>query len=176
MPGMPATGLGGIFYAMLVFWIVIREAWRALSGGSSMATWRRAGKVAAILAAILASFYLFGMAIERLAVSLPLLELNPYLARAIQALIPRLAVVPFAILAVLMVALQLVRWVLWRRIPTPAQIARPASTQAEEPRVPDDMGKAHPEIRLASELDPFPTATSNATWRDCQQNAIKSVT
>jgi hypothetical protein len=151
MPGMPATGLGGIFYAILVLWIVIREAWRALSGGSAMATWRRAAKVAAILAAILAAFCLFGMAIEHLAASFPLLDINPYLARAIQALMPRLAIVPFAILAVLMVALQLVRWVLSRRIPpAPAQIARPTSTQTEEARDPDDLGQAHSEIGLVS--------------------------
>jgi len=151
MPGMPATGLGGIFYAILVLWIVMREAWRALSGGSSMATWRRAGKVAAMLAAILAGFYLFGMAIGHLAASLPLLDLNPYLARAIQALMPRLAIVPFAILAVLMVALQLVRWLLSRRIPpAAAQIARQTSNRREEASDPDSVGKAHPEIELVS--------------------------
>jgi hypothetical protein len=151
MPGMPATGLGGIFYAILVLWIVIREAWRALSGDSAMARWRRAGKVSAILAAIVAAFCLFGMAIEHLAASLPLLDVNPYLARAIQALMPRLAIVPFAILAVLMVVLQLVRWVLSRRIPPPpAQIARPTSIRTEGAKEPDDVGKAHPEIRLVS--------------------------
>ena len=39
MPGMPATGLGGIFYALLILWIVIRQAWRAAVGGGA-ARWR----------------------------------------------------------------------------------------------------------------------------------------
>lgn len=37
--GLPATGIGGIFYMALVFFMPFKELWRAMKGESSMERW-----------------------------------------------------------------------------------------------------------------------------------------
>ncbi|MBX3388433.1 MAG: hypothetical protein KF691_03140 [Phycisphaeraceae bacterium] len=37
--GLPATGIGGIFYMGLVFFMPFRELWRAMKGESSIERW-----------------------------------------------------------------------------------------------------------------------------------------
>lgn len=41
--GLPGTGLGGLFYLLLAFWMPLAELPRTLRGQSSRTRWRRIG-------------------------------------------------------------------------------------------------------------------------------------
>lgn len=53
MVGLPGTGLGGLFYALLILWIIVREGWFTLCGISRLARWRAISHFAFLLALIL---------------------------------------------------------------------------------------------------------------------------
>ena len=53
MVGLPGTGLGGLFYALLIFWIILREGWFTVRGVSRLARWRSISHFAFLLALIL---------------------------------------------------------------------------------------------------------------------------
>ena len=53
MVGLPGTGLGGLFYALLILWIIVREGWFTLRGVSRLARWRSISHFAFLLALIL---------------------------------------------------------------------------------------------------------------------------
>lgn len=53
MVGLPGTGLGGLFYALLIMWIIVREGWFTLRGVSRLARWRSISHFAFLLALIL---------------------------------------------------------------------------------------------------------------------------
>jgi hypothetical protein len=129
MPGMPATGLGGIFYGLLILWILLREGWRTMRGRSLPGARRCAARLVAILLAILLAFYLCSLAIESLQPMMRDLGRDPALSRAYQSLLPRLALVPIAILMLLMIGLQLLRLVLARRGQTAAGADRRADRE-----------------------------------------------
>lgn len=53
MIGLPGTGLGGLFYALLILWIIVREGWFTILGGGRIARWRSISRFAFLLALIL---------------------------------------------------------------------------------------------------------------------------
>src|SRR3712207_6267453 len=120
MPGMPGTGLGGIFYALLILWITVRELWRLARGVSGSSNWHRIGELAAILAGIIAVFWGVGWLIKAVAdatlsggAAMP--KAVAAQNKAIEALIPSVALLPILILAFLIGGLHLLRLVLrWR--------------------------------------------------------------
>ncbi|MBJ7359832.1 hypothetical protein [Nocardioides sp.] len=53
--GLPGTGLGGLFYVLLAFWMPVAELPRTLRGQSSRARWRRIGSQFALACGIVAA-------------------------------------------------------------------------------------------------------------------------
>jgi len=53
--GLPGTGLGGLFYILLAFWMPVAELHRTLQGRSSRARWRQVGAQFAIACGIVAA-------------------------------------------------------------------------------------------------------------------------
>jgi len=53
--GLPGTGLGGLFYLLLAFWMPLAELPRTLRGESSGARWRRIGVQVALASGIVAA-------------------------------------------------------------------------------------------------------------------------
>lgn len=53
--GLPGTGLGGLFYLLLAFWMPVAELPRTLRGQSSRARWRRIGTQFALACGIVAA-------------------------------------------------------------------------------------------------------------------------
>lgn len=51
--GLPGTGIGGLFYLLLVFWMPCREIYLLCCGKSSMQRWRAIGFFLAMTAAII---------------------------------------------------------------------------------------------------------------------------
>ncbi len=54
-PGLPGTGLGGLFYILLAIWMPVTELHRTLRGGSSLARWRQVGTQFALACGIVAA-------------------------------------------------------------------------------------------------------------------------
>lgn len=113
MPGMPGTGLGGVFYALLILWIAIRELWLSARQVSGRARWLKIGEFAGLLLGIVAAFWLMGWGIKTLAASAlgvaPLAAALTAQHKAIDALIPVVALLPFVILAALLGGIHLLR-------------------------------------------------------------------
>jgi hypothetical protein len=53
--GLPGTGLGGLFYVLLAFWMPLAELPRTLRGDSSLVRWRQIGTQVALACGIVAS-------------------------------------------------------------------------------------------------------------------------
>jgi hypothetical protein len=140
--GLPGTGVGGIFYVLLVAWLPARELWLTLRGRSSPGRWRRVATQAALAAGIVGA--LWGEA--RLLASLPdLLHAvdplpaagGPWLTPAADAtraldlerVAPVLALSPFAVLGLLLAVLHALR----RLVPTGAAAPVPAPVAAAPP-------------------------------------------
>jgi hypothetical protein len=64
--GMPATGLGGIFYLLSTLLMVLVEITRTIKGESSLARWRRVLAQVAISAGIVLSFVVTVFGVSRL--------------------------------------------------------------------------------------------------------------
>ncbi|MGH7242406.1 MAG: hypothetical protein ACREJD_03190 [Phycisphaerales bacterium] len=58
--GLPATGIGGIFYMALVFCMPFRELWRAMKGESSMERWAFIASRWGLFAIVIAMMWLQG--------------------------------------------------------------------------------------------------------------------
>lgn len=128
MVGLPGTGLGGIFYALLVLWMAARESWLALRGASNLQRWLRIGPIMAILGCILAALWLEGWVIKTAVEALPAAvevvsaedEVNVAVASeagqiAAGALAPTLAIASFVVLGLLLAGLHLARLVFPRQ-------------------------------------------------------------
>ena len=168
MVGLPGTGLGGVFYALLVLWMAVREGWMALLGMSDRKRWKTIGSLGAIVGTIVLALWVEGWLIkaglEGLAgasqtagaatvevdlgaatrVSLRAVGVYPAEAErlATQALVPAFAVAPFLVLALLLAALH------WARLAFPRQ-SGPDRTQIRPPR---------PESLAPLSLQPVPSA------------------
>lgn len=141
MAGLPGTGLGGIFYALLVMWMAARETWRLARGGSSLARWGRIARFGGVLAGIIAALWAEGWLLQYLLGPLP----NIALGMAVSALVPALAVSPFVILAALILWTHAARLILRRR-------AASSETQKALPR---------PELIQGGSLDISPAVAVN---------------
>lgn len=116
MPGMPGTGLGGVFYALLVLWITIRELWLTAHRVSGKARWLKIGEFLGIIAAIVAVFWTVGWAIKTVAAATvsPSGGMAGALTAqnvAVEALVPALALLPIAILLALIASVHVARLV-----------------------------------------------------------------
>jgi cytochrome bd-type quinol oxidase subunit 2 len=116
MAGLPGTGLGGVFYALLVVWMAVREACLSFRGTSSQARWRKILSLGLLLAGIMLALWLEGWLLQHLLGPLPGLSGQITAADgktvALNALIPALAVAPFIILALLIVSMHIARLLL----------------------------------------------------------------
>lgn len=128
MIGLPGTGLGGIFYILLVIWMIVREVWLLLRGASGSSRWRKIAKLTALAAAIVASLWLEGWLLYELFASTGWLNSSPYgeaagsYELAVAALIPMLSIAPFVILAVLVLSIHTLRLALRRPQAVVAQV------------------------------------------------------
>ena len=118
--GLPGTGLGGLFYLLLAFWMPVAELYATLRGRSSRARWRQLAThfalacaiVGAVVGTLVAYSHLFDTP-STLGVSRATLVLGPML----------LAVV---LLSGLVVTLRV-----WARLQTP-DVLSPASVEVLE--------------------------------------------
>ena len=102
MAGVPGTGLGGIFYVMLVMWMGVRESWLTLKGRTDDRRWRSVAELGWFASAIVAVFWLEGWALAAVAAAFP----NLFVLHAIA---PAATLVPFAVLGALMLFLYFAR-------------------------------------------------------------------
>lgn len=58
--GLPATGIGGVFYMLLVLLMPFKELWRAMKGESSMERWAFIASRWGLFAIVLAMMWLQG--------------------------------------------------------------------------------------------------------------------
>ena len=57
-PGLPGTGIGGLFYLLLVVFMPLREAFLVLRGRGDVRRWRTIGLMLALAGGILAALWL----------------------------------------------------------------------------------------------------------------------
>jgi hypothetical protein len=123
MAGLPGTGLGGIFYALLVIWMAMRETWLVAQGASSPARWERIAWFAVLLMGIVAALWIEGWLLQHLLGPLPgtagAAQTISRAGVAVGALVPALAVSPFVILAALIIAMHAARLVMRGRAASP---------------------------------------------------------
>ena len=114
MAGLPGTGLGGIFYVLLIVWMALRESWLLARGSSTRGRWTKIAWLGSLAASIVAALWIEGLALRELIGSAPAMQrVNAAPAAfALDALTPALALAPFAILALLLVSLHLTRLLL----------------------------------------------------------------
>jgi len=127
MPGLPGTGLGGVFYALLIVWMAVREAWLAPRRGTTPHRVKLIASLSAMLGAILfalwAEGWLIRTAVETWRTASPpeaLAESGPWGVPAeqvlTQALVPAVVITPVIILLLMLAILQVARAV----VPKPA--------------------------------------------------------
>lgn len=119
MPGIPGTGLAGVFYALLILWMGLREAALSLRGAGDRRRWASFAWFAALLAGILAALWLEGWLLSLWPSASPpetdLLTKSGIVGaeaperNAMDALVPALAISPFVVLAALLIAIQVAR-------------------------------------------------------------------
>ena len=116
MAGLPGTGLGGVFYALLVIWMAVRESWLLSRSASCPKRWIKIGWFLSLLAGILLVLWFESWLLQQMLGPMPnLLRLDAKFAAqnfAINALVPALAIAPFAILAAMIIMLRLARLLL----------------------------------------------------------------
>ena len=113
MAGLPGTGLGGIFYVLLITWIFAREALLTKRDANDTGRWKRVIMLSAQAAAIIAAVGFQAWALHELVNSI-----NPtdgVLPDAEFGWVVLLGI-PFVILALLIGGIHLTRWTLERRL------------------------------------------------------------
>ena len=113
--GLPGTGIGGLYYLLLVCWMPLRALGRLLAGRGGE-RWRHIavllGLVAAIFAALWVEAWGLRAALLRLGESAPDgSELRRQVEIAHHYLRPALAWVPIAMLSIVVGGANLLRWV-----------------------------------------------------------------
>jgi len=103
--GIPGTGLSGVFYALLIVWMPIREAMRLRVHAAAGDRWRQITRLGSLLLGILLAFWAEGWALKQFFGSFPnavqAADRTDARVAAIGALLPVLAVAAFMILATL---------------------------------------------------------------------------
>lgn len=117
MPGLPGTGLGGLFYALLILWVGVVEGWRTVNGRGSPLRWRRFAGLASLLAAMVAALWLWGLLLAQLIELLTGAGVGAGTdaRRGIDSAVPVLTLAPFAVLAALLAAMHATRLILGLR-------------------------------------------------------------
>lgn len=109
MAGLPGTGLGGIFYALLVLVVVGREVFLTLQNRSSPARWRMTFRVFAMLTLMAGVFWAEAYLLKQLIDNFNAISVFSSALRLPEAIVPALAWTPFLLLAVVMGFVQLLR-------------------------------------------------------------------
>jgi hypothetical protein len=118
MVGMPATGLGGIFYILLVAWMAVRESWFIVRRKKRTRGARRIVSLGSMATAIVAALWLEGWLLHQFFAST---AMPTALSRftnglnaefALGAVAPMLTLAPFVLLAFLFAIVHGVRHVL----------------------------------------------------------------
>ncbi|KUO55775.1 MAG: hypothetical protein APF80_13375 [Alphaproteobacteria bacterium BRH_c36] len=126
MAGLPGTGLGGIFYALLIVWMAVREVWLLVHKRSSQERWRAIVTFGLILAAIVVvlagEFWFIQYALHHW-IS-PVEGPNAYIYKYLQVLTPTLIVTPFLILGTMLILLHLAT----RLLTPPSDTVTPSSS------------------------------------------------
>lgn len=105
--GLPGTGLGGLFYLLLAFWMPLAELPRTLRGESSRERWRRIGTQVALAGGIVAALSVTGAAYVALAGT------HTHVGVAAPALVLAPAASAVVLLSALVVVLR--TWAHWER-------------------------------------------------------------
>lgn len=59
--GLPGTGIGGLFYILLVLQMPFRECWMTVTGRGSLVRWRDVGRHVALAASIVGALWIEAM-------------------------------------------------------------------------------------------------------------------
>lgn len=105
MVGLPGTGLGGVFYILLVLWMGVRECWLLLRTASHLSRWRKIASLGSLAASILAALWLEGWLLNWFLTSPSIAITVGDFGRgamnaqiAVHSLTPALTIAPFVIL------------------------------------------------------------------------------
>ena len=113
--GLPGTGLGALFYALLVCWMPFRELWLLARGRSSHGRWALVARQVGLVLGIVAALWAEAWAIKSLVGSAGLAadvasrSAAAFAVAAGQHLPPALAWTPFVVLMLLVGGLHLAR-------------------------------------------------------------------
>ena len=115
--GIPGTGIGGIFYILLVALMPLRELYLTLRGRSSLSRWETVlgqwSICAGILAALWAEAWLLSEGFAHLtSKSLPGSAMHRIGAFGTAGLVPALVPIPFVVLGVLVAGVHVARLIL----------------------------------------------------------------
>ncbi len=109
--GLPGTGIGGLFYLLLVVFMPVRELWRTVQGQSSIANWRCVMRhmlfVAGIVGCLWLESWLIGGLFSKL--RMPGTAVASQIA-AQESVVPGLAWVSIAVLGGVLLGVQLLRF------------------------------------------------------------------
>jgi len=133
MVGLPGTGLGGLFYGLLILWIVLRESWFTIRGASAATRWRAIAAFSGLLGLILLALSLQAAAIAWFLDSRAFSRLVEGDTTPADLLTPGLTLGSFLVLAGIIAAIQFLRFRLHReaRNEMPGTVA--AETQHAAP-------------------------------------------
>ena len=106
MAGLPGTGLGGIFYALLIAWMTVRELGLTLIGAGRAARWTKIARFGGLLGGIVLALWCEAWLLQRLLGGLQTIDERfaapTTLSVALGALTPAFASAPFVVLALLL--------------------------------------------------------------------------
>lgn len=125
MAGLPGTGLGGIFYMLLVIWMGVRETWLLTRGTSTRAQWMEIARFGSLAICIMSALWLEGWLLAQAFTWFP--NLGPDERSAgmyLTALAPALTTAPLLILAVLLGGIHVLRLLRQRPARSMADVER----------------------------------------------------
>lgn len=139
--GIPGVGINGVFYLLLALLMPVREAWRTVTGRSSVARWRfvltQTATAAGVLLALAAEYWLITRGLDFLhRQAAPNTVVAAITAADPQAVAPGIAMAPFIALGAVMLSVQALRLVLPARHLAPVSphgTAAPAPDTTAEP-------------------------------------------
>jgi arginine exporter protein ArgO len=131
MAGLPGTGLGGIFYILLICWMAARETWLLSKGASRAAHWTKIARFATLATCIIAALWAEGWLLERAILMLSGFDGNwGDRHHVLRALTPAVAATPFFLLAILLGGMHITRLV--RRRPVADMVVAVKDSSATE--------------------------------------------